>query len=67
MTNDEARIGHSSFQSSFIELDEIKVGPDIFAAVTAGFFQEMSEARFLGGSIGMARDHGMVPLFDGFG
>ena len=55
------------FQSPLIELDEIEVGLDIFPPGAAGFFQEMGEARFLGGGIGMARNHGLVPMLDFFG
>ena len=33
----------------------------------AGFFEKMQKTRLLCGRIGMARNHNLVPLFDGFG
>src|SRR5947207_4306927 len=48
-------------QSSFVELDEVEVGLNVFPAGAPGFFQEMGEARFLGGGIGVARNHGGIP------
>src|SRR5437868_9336056 len=51
-------------QSSLVELDEVEVSPDVFSAGAAGFFEEMNEARFLGGGIGMPRDHRLVPMLD---
>src|SRR5947207_15341127 len=56
----------SLLQSPFIKLDQIEIGPNIFATVPACFFEEMLEARFFRGRIRMTRNHRVVPLFDGF-
>ena len=53
-------------QSAFIELDEVKISPDVFAAFAAGLLQKMEETRLLHRGIGMAGNHGLVPLFDLF-
>ena len=52
------------FQPSFVELDEVEIGFDVFPAFAAGFLQEMEEPGFLGGGIGMTRNHRLVPVFD---
>src|SRR4029077_20308428 len=55
------------FQSSFIELNQIEIRPNIFTSVAAGFSEKMQKTRLFCGRIGMARNHTLVPLFDGFG
>jgi hypothetical protein len=54
-------------QASFIELDKIKVGLNIFAPGSARFFEEMIKARAFCRGIRMARDHFLVPMFDRIG
>ncbi len=46
-------IRHSSFQSSFVKLDQIEISPNILASLATGLFQKMEEARLFGGSVWM--------------
>src|SRR5205809_4036284 len=57
---------HSSFQSSFIKLDQIEIGPNIFAALAPCLFEKMEEARLFGSGVGMPGSHCLVPLLNLF-
>src|SRR5439155_5358870 len=54
-------------QTSFIKLNQIEIGLNIFAPGAARFFEEMIKARVFCRGIRMARNHFLVPMFDRIG
>src|ERR1043166_6404612 len=54
----------NSFEPPLVELNQIKIRPDVGAVFPPRFFEEMKEARAFFGNVGVARDHWLVPFLD---